>query len=75
MASDDFDSLRAETNTHFDYLEALADKLGRAQIGDGEARRARDLEERIARAAGTLLELGRVGSGNSGASIPEILAG
>jgi diguanylate cyclase (GGDEF)-like protein len=59
VASDDFDSLRAEANAHFNHLDRFAEKPGRAQIGDDEARRARDLEMRIARAAGALLELGR----------------
>jgi diguanylate cyclase (GGDEF)-like protein len=59
VASYDFDSIRSAATAHFDYLERLAEQLNRSQLGDDEARQARDLEVRIAHAAGALLELGR----------------
>ena len=59
MASHDFGSFRDAANAHFDYLERLAEHLGRVQLDDDAARQARDLEARIAQAAGALLDLGR----------------
>jgi diguanylate cyclase (GGDEF)-like protein len=58
VADHDLGSFRAAASAHFDRIDRFANQPGRLCLGSDEAREAKAVEVRIARAAGALLELG-----------------